>query len=110
MVNLASWRERQRKKFMQPSKSAVERTRKEYAKVGLKPKWVDLYRTRSRLLAFEIKEYFDGFGFPVRITEHSSKKGTRYYDVELLDSHNPLVSHRFFPEKKSMRNKLRKIT
>jgi len=100
---LEKWRIRQRKKINAPNIANKENIERNYAKKGLKPRWVDYYRTKHRFLAVQVKEAMEGMGFAMRIIEH--KEGGKFdrfkgdgkptYSVQLYDSESPLISHRF---------------
>lgn len=126
--SVAKWRKEQRKKINRPSTVNVETIRNDYARRGLKPRWVDYYRTKHRMLAVQTKEFYEGLGFAIRIVER--KEGGKFdkwkgdkkptYSVQLYDSESPLVSHTFQKEylpkelqpkfpKKSLRKRLLKL-
>ena len=118
--SVEKWRKKERKKINSPSSVNVINTNRYYAKKGLKPRWVDFYRTKHRMLAVQIKEAMESMGFPFRIVER--KEGGKFdkwkgdgkptYSVQIYDSHSPLISHEFEPADlpKEMQPKLSKMS
>jgi hypothetical protein len=84
-------------------KQVLRQTGHIYWHLGLKPHWVTIYKTHSKILAFGYTRPYIAANFPVRVVRLQQE-----YHVQIYDQKNPIVTHTFYPQDVHKHRLLRK--